>query len=93
MGFDFIVMNRIPIERIKATRPGLFKPIAFHVLMHEYIHSPGYLDEQLVRQMVYDISRAVMGDSHWRRNWHRTRHDLFLGGHIQILTEDRRNLG
>ena len=39
VGFDFIVMNRIPIERIKATRPGLFKPIAFHVLMHEYIHS------------------------------------------------------
>jgi len=34
------------------------------VLMHEYIHSPGYLDEQLVRQMVFDISRTVMGDSH-----------------------------
>ena len=32
--------------------------------MHEYIHSPGYLDEQLVRQMVFDISRTVMGDSH-----------------------------
>jgi len=32
--------------------------------MHEYIHSPGYLNEQLVRQMVYDISRAVMWDSH-----------------------------
>lgn len=32
--------------------------------MHEYIHSPGYLDEQYVKQMVYQISRAVMGDSH-----------------------------
>ena len=64
MGFDFIVMNRIPIEKIKATRPGLFKPIAVHVLMHEYIHSQGCLDERLVRQMVYEFSKVVMGDFH-----------------------------
>jgi len=64
VGSNFIVMNRIPLERTKNRQDGLFKPFAFHVLMHEYIHSPGYLDEQLVRQMVCDISRAVMGDSH-----------------------------
>lgn len=64
VGSNFIVMNRIPLERIKETRPELFKPFTFHVLMHEYIHSLGYLDEQLVRQMVYDISRALMGESH-----------------------------
>ncbi|MDF1557422.1 MAG: hypothetical protein P1P80_04485 [ANME-2 cluster archaeon] len=64
VGSNCIVMNKIPLERIKETRPELFKPFAFHVLMHEYIHSLGYLDEQLVRQMVYDISRAVLGDSH-----------------------------
>ena len=64
VGSNFIVMNRIPLERIKDTRPELFKPFAFHVLMHEYIHSLGYMDEQLVRQMVYDISRAGMGESH-----------------------------
>jgi len=46
---NFIVMNRIPLERIKETRPELFKLFAFHVLMHEYIHSLGYLIEQLVR--------------------------------------------
>lgn len=49
-----------PWEDQKETRPGLFKPFAVHVLMHEYIHSPGYLDEQLVRQMVFDISRTVI---------------------------------
>ena len=65
MGFDFIVVNRIPIERIKEARPGLFKPIAFHVLMHEYIHSSGYLDERLVRQMVYEFSKVVMGTRIW----------------------------
>jgi len=71
VGFNFIVVNKIPLERIKKTRPGLLKPFAFHVLMHEYIHSPGYLDEQFVRQMVYDISRAVMGGlALWRRTQH-----------------------
>jgi len=64
VGSNFIMMNRIPHGGIKETRPGLFKPFAVHVLMHEYIHSQGYLDEQLVRQMVFDISRTVMGDSH-----------------------------
>lgn len=64
VGSNFIVMNKIPLERIQETRPELFKPFAFHVLMHEYIHSLGYLDERLVRQMVYDISKAVMGESH-----------------------------
>ncbi len=64
MGSNFIMMNRIPYGRIKETRPGLFKPFAVHVLMHEYIHSLGYLDEQLERQMVFDISRVVMRDSH-----------------------------
>ncbi len=49
VGSNFIVMDRILLERIKETRPGLFKPFALHVLMHDYIHSPGYLDEQLVR--------------------------------------------
>ena len=53
-----------PWEDQKETRPGLFKPFALYVLMHEYIHSSGYLDEQLVRQMVFDISITVMGDSH-----------------------------
>ncbi|MCD4815487.1 MAG: hypothetical protein K8R06_03695 [Methanosarcinales archaeon] len=59
-----------PWEDQKETRPGLFKPFAAHVLMHEYIHSPGYLDEQLVRQLAQDLTRFIpdlaYSDFDWR---------------------------
>ena len=64
VGSNFIVMNRIPLERIKESSPELYKPYAFHILLHEYIHSLGYLDERHVRQMVYDMTRALFGDEH-----------------------------
>jgi hypothetical protein len=64
VGSNIIVMNKIPLERIKETRPELFKPYIFHVLLHEYLHTLGYLDENGVRKMVIDITRDVFGDEH-----------------------------
>ena len=39
VGSNIIVMNRIPLARIKETKPDLYKPYAFHVLLHEYLHT------------------------------------------------------
>ncbi len=64
VGSNVIVMNKIPLERIKETRPELFKPYIFHVLLHEYLHTLGYLDENGVRKMVLEITRDVFGDGH-----------------------------
>ena len=64
IGSNFIVMNKIPLLRIKETKPALYKPYAFHVLLHEYIHSLGYLNEEFVRQKVYEISRSLFGKAH-----------------------------
>lgn len=64
VGSNVIVMNKIPLERIKETRPELFKPYIFHVLMHEYLHTLGYLDESGVRKMVLEITKDVFGDEH-----------------------------
>jgi hypothetical protein len=64
VGSNVIVMNKIPLLRIKETRPELYKPYAFHVLMHEYLHSLGYLNESLVKSKVYEITRAVLGEEH-----------------------------
>jgi hypothetical protein len=64
VGSNVIVMNKIPINRIKETRPELYKPYAFHVLLHEYLHSLGYLDENVVRQDVYEISLELFGKNH-----------------------------
>jgi hypothetical protein len=64
VGTNIIVMNRVPLKRIRQTKPDLFKPYAFHVLLHEYIHTLGYLDENECRKKVYEISKAVFGENH-----------------------------
>ncbi|UCH88799.1 MAG: hypothetical protein JSV49_11240 [Thermoplasmata archaeon] len=64
VGTNIIVMNKIPLLRIKETQPELYKPYAFHVLLHEYLHTLGYLDESVVRKMVYDISVELFGKTH-----------------------------
>ena len=64
VGSNIIVMNKVPLERIKETDPRLYKPYTFQVMMHEYLHSLGYLDENVVRQKVRDICRDIFGEEH-----------------------------
>ena len=64
MGTNVIVLNKIPLQRIKETRPDLYKPYVFQVLLHEYIHSLGYLDENSVRSMVCQLCRDALGEEH-----------------------------
>jgi hypothetical protein len=64
VGTNIIVMNKVPLNRIKETQPKLYKPYAFHVLLHEYLHTLGYLDEGVVRRMVYSISDELFGSKH-----------------------------
>ena len=64
VGSNVIVLNKIPLQRIKETRPELYKPYAFHVLLHEYIHSLGYLDEKVVHSKVHQITQEALGEEH-----------------------------
>jgi hypothetical protein len=64
VGTNIIVMNKVPLQRIKDTQPKLYKPYAFHVLLHEYLHTLGYLDENVVRRKVYQISAELFGTEH-----------------------------
>ncbi len=64
VGTNVIVMNKIPLARIKDTMPELYKPYIFHVLLHEYLHTLGYMDESGVRRMVLEITREVFGEEH-----------------------------
>ena len=63
-GSNVIVLNKVPLQRIKETRPELYKPYVFHVLLHEYIHSLGYLDEAEVRSKVLAITGEALGEGH-----------------------------
>lgn len=61
---NMIVMNRLPLARIQETNPAIYKPYVFHILLHEYIHSIGYLSEAQTRPLVHEISRRAFGDEH-----------------------------
>lgn len=61
---NIIVMNSLPLTRLEETDPALYNPYVFHILLHEYIHTLGVLDEGATRRMVYDISVATFGPEH-----------------------------
>lgn len=61
---NIIVINKTPLRRLIDTNPELIEPYGFHLLLHEYIHSLGFLDEQITRQKTYEITRIHYGDQH-----------------------------
>ncbi|MBU0497992.1 MAG: hypothetical protein KKC68_02555 [Candidatus Thermoplasmatota archaeon] len=61
---NIIVINKTPLRRIIETKPALLQPYGFHVLLHEYIHSLGFLDEQTTQQKTYEISKHHFGENH-----------------------------
>jgi hypothetical protein len=61
---NIIVINKTPLQRIMDTNPTLIKPYGFHVLLHEYIHSLGFLNEYITRQKTYEICKKHFGNEH-----------------------------
>lgn len=63
-GSNIIVMNKTILRRILSAKPELYRPYSFIVLLHEYLHSLGYLDENTVRERVLSICMSLFGDGH-----------------------------
>lgn len=61
---NMIVMNTMPLQRIRETQPELYKPYAFHILLHEYLHTIGFLDEPSTRRLTAEITAEAFGDDH-----------------------------
>ncbi len=61
---NIIVMNSLPLRRIRETDPALYKPYVFHILLHEYLHTLGIIDESATRQKTLDISLRLFGKNH-----------------------------
>jgi hypothetical protein len=61
---NMIVMNTFPLQRIEQTKPELRDAFIFHILLHEYIHSIGYLSEETTRPLVLEISERFFGSQH-----------------------------
>jgi hypothetical protein len=64
IGSNTIIMNKTSLRRISETDPCSFNAYAFNVLLHEYIHSLGYIEENKTRNLVYWISRELFGEDH-----------------------------
>jgi hypothetical protein len=61
---NIIIVNKTPLRRIIETNKTLLKPYIFHVLLHEYIHALGFLDEETTGQKTYEISKQQFGEKH-----------------------------
>jgi hypothetical protein len=60
---NIIVMNRAPMAFLAKDKE-LYRAYCFHILLHEYMHSLGFMDEAEVRQRTYQISRTTLGEDH-----------------------------
>jgi len=61
MGSNIIVINTTPLKRIEKE---LFKPYLTTVLLHEYLHSLGFEDEEEVQALTYVILEKSLGENH-----------------------------
>jgi hypothetical protein len=62
-GSNIIIMNETPLKRIQETNPDLLTPYIFSILLHEYLHSLGYFDEDYVKSITYQISCEIFGSN------------------------------
>jgi len=63
-GTNMIVLNRLPLRRVRGSFPQLCKSYVFHVLVHEYLHTVGIWDEKETQERVLAITKPLFGDDH-----------------------------
>jgi len=65
LGSNIIVMNRVPLETaLQNTDRRVFNAYCFHLLLHEYLHSLGYIEEEEVRELTQEVCRLALGNTH-----------------------------
>ncbi|MEM3736936.1 MAG: hypothetical protein QXJ75_02425 [Candidatus Bathyarchaeia archaeon] len=65
VGSNTLVVNRLLLKAVKDSKSrGEFNAYLYAILLHEYLHAVGYLDEAEVRRLVHLIAEAVMGPRH-----------------------------
>jgi hypothetical protein len=62
VGSNIIVMNKAPFDvALRTTDKNVFNAYCFHLLLHEYLHALGYLDEEKVRDLVFEVCNLALG--------------------------------
>jgi hypothetical protein len=63
VGSNIIVMNKAPLEvALKSTDKQVYNAYCFHLLLHEYLHSLGYVNEETVRELTHEVCRLALGN-------------------------------
>lgn len=62
---NVIVLNKSLLAKVFAANgKETTRAYVFYVLLHEYLHSLGYLDENEVHRLSHYICRMILGDKH-----------------------------
>ena len=66
MGTNGIVMNRTTLDMVTHGARSLreINSYVYSILLHEYLHTLGYTEEEDVRKLVYDVSLETFGPDH-----------------------------
>jgi hypothetical protein len=64
VGGNAIVINRQALAAIQSRQPDLEKPYQFYLLLHEFLHAVGILDEAECRGTAAALSARALGDRH-----------------------------
>lgn len=66
VGSNGIVLNKMLINILSKSFMSKteFNSLVFSLLLHEYLHSLGFLDERKVRELVYEVSVKTFGAGH-----------------------------
>jgi hypothetical protein len=64
LGSNAIVLNRDVLDYVAVKRPAESKAYAFHVLLHEYLHTLGFIPEGVVRPLAYEVTAAFFPPEH-----------------------------
>jgi len=59
-----LIVNKIPLKFLINKNPDFHNFYLFHILLHEYIHAVGFMDEVQTREVVFQITRDCFGDNH-----------------------------
>ena len=58
-----IIMNTSPLRKILESQPyEIVWAYTYHILLHEYIHSLGVIDERQCRTITFEISKEIFND-------------------------------
>jgi hypothetical protein len=65
IGSNIIVVNRKPLDSAMESKDKkVFNAYCFHLLLHEYLHSLGYVEEDEVKDLTQEVCKLALGDKH-----------------------------